>query len=355
MKKKIVFFTARDLSNVGGGERMLSFVANKLSDDYEIIILTPYDSSCYYKLDDKVSLLSLGLKYQTDGIKRKWQYLTVIKRLRCWMRSNNYDFFITSSSMAFLFTSLVSWKKDSRLYAWMHLSYYHPTPKLLRWLEKVSYKKFHIISINSLDVDVYGKYSSHVVQIPNPRPFKSIEKALLNEKRIISVGRLEKGKRFELLIDICTKVFKKIPDWSLEIYGQDDGEKLTLIKKIAENGMSDRMKIHNPTSCIIREYLKSSIFVTTTQIEAFPLVLIEACECGLPCVAFDVPSGPRDIIDNEYNGYLLKEGNFNEFEEKLISLMLSDNLRKIMGNNAMEKAKLFDEEVIVKKWHKLLG
>lgn len=355
MKKNVVFFTARDLSNVGGGERMLSFVANKLCSDYKIIILTPYDSNCYYKLDNKVSLLSLGLKYQSNGIKRKIQYLSIIKRLRQWMKTNSYDYFITSSSMAFLLTSLVCWKKDSRLYAWMHLSYYHSTPKILKWIEKVSYKKFNIISINTLDMEIYRKFSSSVIQIPNPRPFKSIEKASLDEKRIISVGRLEKGKRFDLLINICANVFKKIPDWSLEIYGQDDGEKSSLVRQIVERGMSNSIRIHNPISNIKEEYLKSSIFVTTTRIEAFPLVLIEACECGLPCISFDVPSGPRDIIDNDFNGYLLKEGDLGNFEEKLIRLMLSENLRKSMGNNAIEKAKLFDEETIIKKWYQLLG
>lgn len=355
MKKEVVFFTARDLSNVGGGERMLSFVANNLCNDYKIIVLTPYNSKCYYKLDDKVTLLSLGLKYQPNGIKRKIQYLLILKKIKNWMKTHHYDYFITSSSMAFLLTSLICWSKDSRLYAWMHLSYYHPTPKLLKWVEKISYKKFNIISLNSLDLEVYGKYSCSVIQIPNPRPFKTIEKSSLNEKRIISVGRLEKGKRFDLLINICTNVFKKIPEWSLDIYGQDDGEKSSLVRQIAERGMSDRIKIHNPIRNIKDEYLKSSIFVTTTRIEAFSLVLIEACECGLPCISFDVHSGPRDIIDNNFNGYLLEDGDLENFEEKLTCLMLSYNLRKSMGNNAIVKAKMFDEEIIINKWHQLLG
>ena len=41
--KKIFFFTARDLSNIGGGERMLSFLANRLSLKYDVTILTPYE------------------------------------------------------------------------------------------------------------------------------------------------------------------------------------------------------------------------------------------------------------------------------------------------------------------------
>ena len=355
MKKKVVFFTARDLSNVGGGERMLSIVANNLCYEYDIIVITPYIYPCYYELNEKVNLVSLGFRYHKNSIMRKIQYIQIIQKIRHWMKTNFYDYFITSSSMAFLFISLISWKKDNRLYAWMQLSYYHPTPLFLKWIENISYRKFNIISINSMDMEIYKKYTHSVYQIPNPIPFLSSKKAALNIKRIISVGRLEGGKRFDLLIDICTNVFKKVPEWTLDIFGQDDGEKSALERLITERGMNDRIKIHNPTNDIKNEYLKSSVFATTTKIEAFSLVLLEASECGLPSISFDVPSGPRDIIENNYNGYLIKEGNLDTFEEKLTSLLLSYNLRKIMGVNAIEKAKKFDEDLIFKQWRQLLG
>ncbi|MBQ3147909.1 MAG: glycosyltransferase family 4 protein [Alistipes sp.] len=355
MKKNVVFFTARDLSNVGGGERMLSIIANKLSDYYNITILTPYTSTCYYELNNNVCLVSMGLDFQIKSFKRKIQYFKIINSLRHWKKSNSYDFFITSSSMAFLLMSFISWKRDSRLYAWMHLSYYHPKPMIIRWLEKYFYKKFNIISINSMDVDVYEKFAASVTLIPNPLPFTSDKKAELIQKRLISVGRLEKGKRFDLLIELCSNIFRKVPEWTLDIYGQDDGEKATLERRIVENGMNGRIRILDPVSDIKSEYLKSSIFVTTTKVESFSLVLLEASECGLPCVAFDVPSGPRDIIDNDYNGYLVTEGDLVGFEEKLVSLLTSDSLRATLGANAVKKAKAFDENSIIKQWKELLG
>lgn len=352
--KKVVFFTARDLSNVGGGERMLSLVANKLCNEYNIEILTPYKSNPHYELNKRVKLNTLGLLFPQNGIKRKFQYIRIIKKLRNWERSNTCDYLIISSSMAFLLTTLVRWSSDMRLYAWMHLSYFHPTHKILKWIEKLSYKKYNIISINSMDMDIYKKYTPSVFHIPNPKPFVSLEKASLSQKRIISVGRFEKGKRFNLLIDLCANVFSNIPEWELHIYGQDDGERNTMEKQIIERGMKDRIKIHNPTVDIKNEYLKSSVFVTTTQIEAFSLVLLEASECGLPCISFDIPSGPRDIVENNYNGYLIKEGDFAAFEEKLESLLLSYNLRKTMGANAAKKAELFDEKYIIQQWKQIL-
>ena len=353
--KTVVFFSARDLSNVGGGERMLSFVANKLSHDYHIFVLTPYNSRCYYELNSDVELIALGLRYEKNSIKRKIQYFKLLHRLRGWIKSNTYDFFITSSSMAFIFTSLVKWRKDSRLFAWMHLSYFHPTISLLKWIEKRSYKKFNIISINSMDIEIYKKYTHSVFLIPNPKPFISKEKANLRTKRILSVGRLEKGKRFDLLIDICSNLFYKIPDWTLEIFGQDDGERLSLEKMIEERRMNNRIYIHDSTKDIKNEYLNSSIFATTTSIESFSLVLLEASECGLPCISFDVHSGPRDIIADNYSGYLIKEGEVAQYAEKLSTLMMSCDLRKTMGLNAVHKAAQYDETSIIQNWINILG
>ena len=131
-----------------------------------------------------------------------------------------------------------------------------------------------------------------------------------------------------MLIDLCSDIFKEIPEWTLEIFGQDDGEKANLEKRIIERGMNTKIRIHEPTCEIKDEYLRSSIFVTTTRIEAFSLVLLEASECGLPCVSFDVPSGPRDIIDNNYNGFLLEEGHLTEFKEKMNEVVETINNKK---------------------------
>ena len=75
--------------------------------------------------------------------------------------------------MAFTLTSLVLRKYDKRFYAWMHLSYFHPTPWFLKLYDHISLKKYNVISINSMDVDKYIKHTKHVYLIPNPTTFSS--------------------------------------------------------------------------------------------------------------------------------------------------------------------------------------
>ena len=70
--------------------------------------------------------------------------------------------------------------------------------------------------------------------------------------------------------------------------------------------------------------------------------------------AYDVPSGPRDIVQNGYNGYLIQELNNESFELQVSKLMESETLRKKMGKNAILKAQEFEFAKILDLWKRQL-
>ena len=354
MKQKIVFFTARDLSNVGGGERMLSLIANGLCDSFSITILTPYEAESFYPFDERITIENLGFKNRKLSVLRKLQYFPILRKLQCFLHQTDICRFIACSSMAIILTSIIGNKDDERLMAWIHTSFYHPTPFYLRKIMLSNLYKFKIVCINSMDMEQYRKYATDVIKIPNPLPFTTEIKSRCNMKRLIAVGRLEKWKRIDFMIKSCARVLSEYDDWVLDIYGQDDGEKKRLNALIKENNMQGRIRLHAPVENIQSEYIKSSIFVTTSRIEAFSLVLLEACESGIPCIAYDVPSGPRDIVQNGYNGYLIQELNNESFELQLSKLMESETLRKKMGKNAILKAQEFEFAKILDLWKRQL-
>jgi glycosyltransferase involved in cell wall biosynthesis len=80
------------------------------------------------------------------------------------------------------------------------------------------------------------------------------------------------------------------------------------------------------------------------------MALLEAQVCGLPLVSYACKCGPRDIIENGKNGYLINEGNVKEFSTKLIRLMERSDLRKEMGVASKRKSENFTEETIMKEW-----
>jgi glycosyltransferase involved in cell wall biosynthesis len=83
------------------------------------------------------------------------------------------------------------------------------------------------------------------------------------------------------------------------------------------------------------------------------MVLIEAMASGLPCVAYDCPIGPRAIINDGVNGFLIEDGNVDSFVQKLDLLIEDENLRIKMGKNAQESVKKYDLDSIMQQWKSL--
>ena len=154
----------------------------------------------------------------------------------------------------------------------------------------------------------------NIYRIPNPIVFESNKVSKLEEKTVISVGRLSEIKGFDNLIKAFKKVNLKYPNWKLKIFGEDFGEEKKIKKLIRNLELDKNVLIMGHSENLKFEYLKSSMFVMSSKFECFPMVLLEAKEIGLPIIAFDCESGPRDLIVHERDGFLIKPENIKEYE-----------------------------------------
>ena len=102
----------------------------------------------------------------------------------------------------------------------------------------------------------------------------------------------------------------------------------------------------------VNEYMiKSDIYVMTSHTECFPMVLLEASACGLPLVAFDVPVGPKALIKEGYNGYLIKDRDIDKMADRIINLFENQEKMKELGKNAKENVNQYLPDNVMKKWY----
>jgi glycosyltransferase involved in cell wall biosynthesis len=188
--------------------------------------------------------------------------------------------------------------------------------------------------------------------IPNTVHDVSGPAADLDSRTILAAGRLVRQKGYDMLIDAFAPVHAAHPDWRLKICG--GGElKDVLAAQVAERGLEGAVELAGPCADLPGEMERASIYALSSRFEGFPLVLLEAMGKGMAVVAFDCPTGPRDIIEDGVNGALVPPKDVDAFAARLRAMIEDEELRRRCGPAAAETAKQYTIDVIGPRWEAL--
>lgn len=191
-----------------------------------------------------------------------------------------------------------------------------------------------------------------------PKSSDPPDKELYRKPVLIGVGRLVREKAFDRLIRAHAVLRAQGIDHHLIILG-DGPERERLQRLVQELSLEASAFLPGHVSDPWPWLSYAHVFAMCSQYEGLPLVLLEAMAAGLPCVAMDCESGPREILQDGAFGLLTSDGDEGAFYEALARVFCDPQLRVELSTKAQLRAKHYSKEHIVPRWeglfHQLIG
>ena len=361
MKSLLFYFNS--LQPSGGIERVIVTLANKMCHQYEITILVKDPPISFYKLDKRVKLLSLGNTLEFNMNSKLSRVFTAIKSvykntksLEQYLSKNSFNYYYLAHPLNVLEFHLARGVNNIDTIITEHgaLDAYNPIyKKIKRWL----YPKAKVYVVpTTTDTLFYQSLKFPAQYLPHFKSDLQYEKASKNENIALSIGRFTDVKQQLILLQIWNSLVNEnqIKNWKLNLVG--DGElKAQYETYINANNLQDYVFLKPPRQDVEFYYKQSSLFLLSSKTEGFGMVLLEAISFGLPCISFDCPSGPRDIIKNSENGYLIEQNDTIAFEQALVKLITDPTLRKEMSDKALEISSNWNDQKLLEKWVTILN
>ena len=368
-----IYYIYTALVTKGGADRVIAEKANWLAEhghDTAIITDTQLGREPVFPLSPKVKLIDLAVDFSKEYghsfpvrilmyYKLMYQYR---KKMKALLRHDHPDIVISTLGRDISFITKIRdgsikigeahttkhFIRNFHLLEDKNILFKYLT-KYFRWNMDRQVRKLDALVVLTNQDKKDWEHLLPVYVIPNSFPFYPEYPSTCENKQAIIVGRYNSAKGYNYLIDAWREVHKSYPEWIINIFGSGE-YKEKVRKQINDYGLQDVVIMNDPTDNIMEEYLKSSIYVMSSVFEGFAMVLLEAMACGLPCVSFDCPYGPRNVITDGEDGFLVDYLNSKALADSICKLIEDEGLRKQMGKNGRKNVLRYSRESIMPQW-----
>lgn len=350
---KTIWILLRDLTETGGGERVCINLANAWCSVYKVHIWSFHhgNADTIAPLDSRVEVtyLSKGFQHAGNPLRKVWNKsllrLALSLKMRRLIRRRPPEILFCNDG-----TFIPPLSMPTRCIRLWHL----------RCPEKGRrrFRRYHTMVVLTSDQLARWKSYHHDVRvIPNFLPVFPEERPDDGGRIVLSVGRMERSdeKGFLRLLAAweCMQLRNPHPEWRLRIVG-GGVYKNRIEEEVRRRSLTSTVVVSDFTPQIENEYRSAGIYAMCSYREGFSMALLESASWGVPAVAYDIHSGPSDIIAEGESGYLVPDGAAEQFAGRLSLLMDDDALRHSMGKAARERARcLFSQERVLAQWLQL--
>jgi glycosyltransferase involved in cell wall biosynthesis len=236
--------------------------------------------------------------------------------------------------------------------------------RLLRWARAVLYPVADAIVVQTdAAARQYGlllRSAARIDVIHNPLP-RELDAWPVRARQkdrggcVIAMGRLASQKGFAGLIKAYGEALGQDDSWRLQIWG-DGPLRRELAALIDELHLEHCVRLCGPTGEPWTVLAEAQIFVLSSRYEGFPNALLEAMAVGLPCIACDCPSGPRELADGGAAAIIIPPDDVAKLAGALRDLAASRETRQLLGARAATSVRQrFAEHMAMRAWDQLIG
>ena len=362
------------LSEMGGAEKAALLIAKYLNDNgFDLNIIVIDDGNSFFEVPKGCKIIGLNINKKSNnyfaGLINNIERISVIKSSISNLRLQTLISFTTKPNVLAIISCIGTPTKCI-------INQQSPSLISLKYLTQSKFRTFIWVSLSK----IFYRYADNLVCVSNfisdsiiwvndnnkriiynplsNTSFESeLEPAIELPKGyiyIVGMGRIIKQKGFDLLIKSFSLLEKNNPKLRLVIIG--DGNQLNNLKDYSHSlGIADKIIFHGNITNPFPVLKQCQIFVLSSRWEAFGNVIIEAMSLSLPVICFDIPGGPREIIDHKVNGLLVKSGNIEALAKGIDKLICDKILRKSIELESLKVAETYSLARIGEKWHELLS
>jgi glycosyltransferase involved in cell wall biosynthesis len=344
----------------GGAQRVMTELISRLIGRGHEVTLITYSKKDrdHFPLDPRVTRVGLDLLWNSrNGLHAVLSNLRRLKLLRSAALSSRPDVVISFIDLTNVLTlvSLLGSRMPVVVSERIHPRHYEIGLQW-RFARRLTYFMCAALVVQTKDIAEWARRvvpRGRISVIPNSAPSMSETGEERREKLLLAVGRLNVQKGFDLLLRAFAESAVWRDGWRAIIVGE--GPERANLQALADKlGIGGKVEFPGETDQVASWYRRAGMFVLSSRYEGFPNVLLEAMSHGCPSIAFDCPSGPRDIVQSGRNGRLLPAEDVDALIAAIRELSADALQRQILGEAAREVRTRFSPELITDRWEELL-
>ncbi len=340
----------------GGAERVMSLLAAELlrrGHDVSLVTLSP-PADDFFHVPPAVTRVSIGLERESTGplggVVMNLRRIFALRRSFAHQRPDVVLSFLTTMNVLCCVASLgarhrlvVSERVDPSRYS---------VGRAWDALRVLAYRRAAVLAVQTETIARWFRSASAappVIVIPNPVQIAPADVRPAEPPYVLGMGRLEHQKGFDLLIEAFARLAPLRPGLELRIAGSGSQRK-ALTQLAVQLGVAGRVHFLGQVTDAAAQLRGARVFALPSRFEGFPNALLEALACGVPSVAADCPTGPRELLGDDEHGLLVDMDDVDGLASALARVLDDDAMAARLSAAGAEVAKRYGVTAVTKQW-----